>query len=254
MCARASSSGGRLCRLQRSYMKYGPGGADPQAGGASGLSAGHEAGGLLQASLGRPLEVMRGWASGRRNPPPVPLRRPQTPACRNAEVRPCRACVAPRVPRSCQRATASLPRSSEPAATPMYPATSSLSAPQNQHHAGSWSGIWGRRGGALRSANENKSFAGGVTEGKNGGGGTRRGDPGQTKPFFLEVCRRKSVGLPPARPLLYPTPSSFTGSAPPKLSRLKTVLLTSALKSKETISLLRTWQRRKPLQSGSHVH
>lgn len=45
------------------------------------------------------------------------------------------------------RATASLPRPSKPAALPVYPATSSLSAPQIQHYAGSWSGTWRRREG-----------------------------------------------------------------------------------------------------------
>lgn len=46
------------------------------------------------------------------------------------------------------------------------------------------------------------------------------------------------------------SPSSLTGSAPPKLScRLKTVSPTSALESK-TISLLGTWQRKESLQFG----
>lgn len=160
-----------MCRLQRSYVKYGPGGADPQAGGASRLSSGHEAGGLLQASLGRPLDVGRGRASGRRSPLTRPASAPADPG-----VPQCRGTALQGLcgPQGCPGPDKGpLPHCPGPLSPRPHPCTPPPLV--YLHHRSAPRGLleWNLRtwGGCLWGANENKSFAGGLTESKNGGGG-----------------------------------------------------------------------------------
>lgn len=177
-----------MCRLQRSYMKYGPGGADPQAGGASRLrrvgSFRPAWGGLLTLGEDGPADVAIPHPSrfGTRRPRRAAMRRhgpagpvwPQgCPGPAKGPLPHCPGSLSPR-PRPCAL----------PPLVYLHPRSSTTRILGD--------GTWGRRavggGGEHRRANENKSFAGGVTEGQNEGGGTRGGDPWQTKPFFLECA------------------------------------------------------------------